>query len=117
MSQAFLAFRKKVYGDHPFAHNPLGSPETVKAMDQAALLAAHAKLKGPGGAVLTVVGDVDPQAVISQVKRLFGPAAGQVAMPNMTPARSAQPAPGHRDHRPQGQAGADRAGLSRALGP
>jgi zinc protease len=54
------------------------------------LLAAHAKVKGPGGLVLSVVGDVDPSQVRAQVMKLFGAAKGKVQAPKLA---NVKPAP------------------------
>ncbi len=80
-SRAFKQFRRLLYGDHPYGHDPLGSPQTLAGMDQKTLLAVHQRLRGPGGLVLCVVGDVDPEAVRAELERLLGGLQGQVAQP------------------------------------
>ncbi len=79
VSRAFLAFRGIVYGKHPFDHNPLGSPETLKKLGAAELKQAHSRVRGPGGTVLAVVGDVSPELVKKTVMRLWKGQSGQVA--------------------------------------
>jgi zinc protease len=78
VSRTFLAFRPLFYGDHPYGHNPLGSPQKVASFTREDLLAAHRRVMGPGGAVLTVVGDINPEEVKLQVERLFGAHKGKV---------------------------------------
>jgi zinc protease len=90
VSRAFIAFRKLLYGDHPYAHNPLGRPETVRGFTREDLLAAHARVEGPAGAVLTVVGDVDPAEVHQAVAGLLGGKQGRVEAPQV--AEVARPA-------------------------
>jgi zinc protease len=92
VSRAFIAFRRLLYGKHPYAHNPLGTTKSLAKLGRADLLAAHAKVKGPGGLVLCVVGDVDPGQVRAKVLKLFGAVKGRVQTPavaNVKPA--AQP--------------------------
>ena len=112
VSRAFLAIRPLLYGKYPYAYNPLGSAEVLAKLGQKDLLAAHQRVKGPKGAVLTVVGDMDVDEVKQEVERLFAKAQGAV-----TPAGYGQ---GHAHCLSQtgqaggqeGQAGADRSGLS-----
>lgn len=78
VSRAFLALRSLLYGNHPYAFNPLGSVEVLARLGQKDLLAAHKRVKGPKGAVLTVVGDVETDEVKKEVERLFGKAKGAV---------------------------------------
>ncbi len=89
VGRAFVAFRKLLYGDHPYGHNPLGTPQSLARLKRADLVAAHAKVKGPGGVVLTVVGDVEPDQVRQEVKRLFGAVKGKVQVPAVADARPA----------------------------
>jgi zinc protease len=78
VSRAFIAFRRLLYGDHPYAHNPLGTAGSLAKLGRDDLLAAHVKVKGPGGLVLSVVGDVEPGQVRAKVLELFGAAQGKV---------------------------------------
>jgi zinc protease len=70
--RTFLAFRKLFYGDHPYGLNSLGTPETLAGFTGDDLKKAHASVKGLDGAVLTVVGDVEPDEVLAKVRRLLG---------------------------------------------
>ncbi len=91
VARAFIAFRRLLYGEHPYAHNPLGTAESLAKLARGDLLAAHAKVKGPGGLVLSVVGDVEPDQVKAEVLKLFGKLKGQVQVPavaNVKPAAS-----------------------------
>ncbi|MEW5911782.1 MAG: pitrilysin family protein [Thermodesulfobacteriota bacterium] len=84
-SRAFKKFRALLYPGHPFGRDPLGTPQTLAKLGRRQLLAASARMRGPGGVVLTVVGDVDPAAVIEQVGRLFGPLQGRAAAVKVPP--------------------------------
>ena len=81
VARAFNAFRPLLYGDHPYAMNPLGSTESLARLDRQALVAAHQAMRGPGGVVLTIVGDVDPEQTLAAVRELFGAAQGQARTP------------------------------------
>lgn len=89
VSRAFIAFRRLLYGKHPYAHNPLGTAESLAKLGRNDLLAAHAKVKGPGGLVLSVVGDVEPGQVRAQVIKLFVAAKGKVQAPKVANVRPA----------------------------
>ncbi|GAA1886296.1 M16 family metallopeptidase [Lapillicoccus jejuensis] len=59
--------------DHPYHHPTIGSMEDL---DAASLDDVHAFFRtwyGPGNTVLTVVGDVQPEAAFAAVERYFGP--------------------------------------------
>lgn len=92
VARAFKRFRRLVYGEHPFGHDSLGSPATLAKMGPAQLRAAMERLRGPGGCVLAVVGDVDPAELTAEVKRLLGGLKGQAAAVKVAPlAPPAQP--------------------------
>lgn len=86
-ARAFKQLRRLLYGDHPYGLDPLGTPESLASLDRQALLAAQARLRGPQGLVLSVVGDVDPQAVRQEVERLFAGQTGRVEAPTPPPLR------------------------------
>lgn len=81
VARAFIAFRGLLYGKHPYAHNPLGTEKSLAKLSRDDLLAAHAEVKGPGGLVLSVVGDVEPAQVKAEVLELFGKLKGKVQVP------------------------------------
>jgi zinc protease len=68
---ARVALLKKVYGTHPYAvQTP--TPEDVKEVTPVQLLALHAERMHPDGAVLVLVGDIDPAAAIDEVESALG---------------------------------------------
>jgi zinc protease len=79
--RAFLRFSQAIYANHPFGLNYLGTPESLAGLGRDQLLAAHQRVKGPGGCVLAVVGDVDPEQVEQLVQRYLGKAKGQAETP------------------------------------
>jgi len=76
------------WGDHPLARPILGYPETVDALDSAALRALHRQGYTPANIVVTVAGAVDDEAVAELAVRAFreAPAAGERALPGEPPA-------------------------------
>jgi predicted Zn-dependent peptidase len=64
---ARVALLKRVYGEHPYAvQTP--TPEDVKEVTPLQLLALHAERVHPDGAILVLVGDIDPGAAIDEVE-------------------------------------------------
>ncbi|MFZ5585329.1 MAG: M16 family metallopeptidase [Thermodesulfobacteriota bacterium] len=84
-ARAFKALRRLLYGDHPYAQDPLGAAESLAGLGRDQLLAAHQAMRGPQGVVLSVVGDVEPQAVAEEVERLLGGLSGRARQPDPTP--------------------------------
>jgi zinc protease len=60
------------YGSHRFGLPVTGTPETVAQLDADAARALHGRLFVPGGTILSVTGDVDPDAVLSELSERFG---------------------------------------------
>ncbi len=67
------AFRREYFGDHPWSTVPLGRREVVEALTADGLREYHRAHMGASQAVLSVVGDVDPQAVYEAAQKMFGP--------------------------------------------
>ena len=61
---------KLLYGDHPYG--AYATPESVQAIGREDLVAFHGAQFAPANATLAVVGDVDAEAVLRQVKEFFG---------------------------------------------
>ena len=72
-----------IYGNHPYAWDPVGLPASLERMDREALLAQYRRHYVPGGMVLAVSGKVKASDVVAQAERLFGAVpAGTVPAPN-----------------------------------
>lgn len=76
--RAFDAFRPLLYGEHPYSMNSLGTMQSLAALNRQSLIKTHERLKGPGGLVLTIVGDVDQAKAMALVKQLWGGHSGKV---------------------------------------
>ncbi len=62
----------RLFGDHPYAWNPLGSRESVERLTRDALLAYYREHYVPGDMVLAVSGRVKTAPVLAEAEKLFG---------------------------------------------
>ncbi|MEW6720312.1 MAG: pitrilysin family protein, partial [Thermodesulfobacteriota bacterium] len=69
---AFLLFMATHYGPHPYARNPLGTEETVRAMTPGDLKAYYERWADPRNMVIAVSGDVGTEEALSAVRKAFG---------------------------------------------
>jgi predicted Zn-dependent peptidase len=119
-SRAFDEFYAALYGTHPYALPSLGTADSLKRIDHAAIVSAYRANYRPERMTLAISGQVNPAEVVAEVRRLFGgmpsgPAAADPAIPAPTasskrvvieqPAQQAQiltgglaPALDHPDH-------------------
>ncbi|MGH3646497.1 MAG: M16 family metallopeptidase [Micromonosporaceae bacterium] len=67
---ARVALLKRLYGRHPYAVQT-AEPERVLAVRSAGLRALHAERIRPDGAILTLVGDLDPARALDEAERLL----------------------------------------------
>jgi zinc protease len=56
---ASVTFYRALYGEHPYAHDPLGDPGAVEALTREDVIAFHSKFYVVRNAVIAIVGDVD----------------------------------------------------------
>ncbi|MFC7527824.1 M16 family metallopeptidase [Actinoplanes sp. GCM10030250] len=68
---ARVALLKRIYDTHPYAVQTPG-PEDVRAVGNAALRDLHAARLRPQGAVLVLVGDIDPDLAIDTTEKILG---------------------------------------------
>jgi zinc protease len=82
-ARAFDEFYATVYGAHPYGRVVLGTPETLRAIDHAALVAHYRRFYRPERIVLAVSGEVKADEVLAEARRLFGglPRGGSVVPP------------------------------------
>ncbi len=69
---AIREFNRLLFSPHPYGMNPLGTVETVKALTAADLQKVYKEYAVPERGVLSIVGDVNTDEVISEIKTLFG---------------------------------------------
>jgi zinc protease len=65
------ALQRRRYGDHPFAHEMPEAADVAK-VEPERVRALHAAAVVPRGAVLVLVGDVDPDRALDQLRAAFG---------------------------------------------
>jgi len=70
-SMAGDAFMKALYGEHPYARKVRGTVAGVEAIRRQDLVRFHQKGFDPAGITVVVVGDVEEDAAIAAVSRLF----------------------------------------------
>ncbi|MEV6298289.1 pitrilysin family protein [Actinoplanes sp. NPDC051861] len=68
---ARVALQKRIYGTHPYAvQTP--EPEEVRGVENAALRDLHDARLRPQGAILVLVGDIDPDQAIDTAEKTLG---------------------------------------------
>jgi zinc protease len=63
--------KKLIYRNHPYAMRVLGTPDTVMSFTRDDIKTFYDRYFSPSGAVLTIVGDVDPDEVIEDLESRF----------------------------------------------
>jgi zinc protease len=69
---AALAFREKLYQDHPYGQSIDGYHESVNSLNREHLLSFHTAHYGPRAMILTVVGGIEPEEVLTKIQSTFG---------------------------------------------
>lgn len=69
---ASMTFDQIVYQNHPYSRPEDGYPETVQNIAREDLASFHMKHYGPRGMVIAIVGAIDPQKTVSQVRGVLG---------------------------------------------
>jgi zinc protease len=77
---AFRTFSEALYGDHPYARDALGTPDSIGALTRTELAAFYRARYPVAAMTLSIVGDVEPDEVIAAVKARFANAP-KVARP------------------------------------
>ncbi len=68
---ASKAFRKAVYGDHPYGRPVEGTEDSLDAITRQDILDFHKEFYVPNNAILSVVGDITKEEVRSLLERYF----------------------------------------------
>jgi predicted Zn-dependent peptidase len=91
----------RIFGQNPYAWDPIGRRESLERLDRATLLAHYKRHYVPGGLVLAVSGRVKTAEVVAQAQRLFGqmpvgpvPVAAPPPPPAPAPWRETRVVPG-----------------------
>lgn len=68
---AFRTFSEALYGEHPYARDPLGTPSSVSDLSRAKLMQFYRERYPISTMTLAVVGDVEIDEVVAAVKARF----------------------------------------------
>ncbi len=71
-ARAFDHLYLALYGDHPYARPVLGTPASLRRIDQAALVAWYRRFYRPELMTLAVSGQIHAGEVVAEARRLFG---------------------------------------------
>ncbi len=86
------AFYRAVYGDHPYAYNPDGNPDSVAALRVKDLKAFYRRYYVAANATLVMVGDIDRKRAESMAEEISGalPSGDKApALPQVAPLKQA----------------------------
>ena len=78
--------RRAIYGDHPYGLSADGLEEAVTALTREQIVQRHRELVRGGGALIVVVGDVDPDAVVKLLESKLAALPADSAPPAAAPA-------------------------------
>lgn len=68
---AELAFDRELFGDHPYARDDAGTPESIQSISREDMLKFHQQHFSPEGMVLCIVGGIDPAEAAKMVRKAF----------------------------------------------
>jgi zinc protease len=91
-ARAFDEFYARVYGGHPYGLPSVGTPESLRRIDHAAIVKWYRAFYRPERMTLVVSGQVSSAEVVAEARRLFGGMPGAAPPPDPTlptPPRSA----------------------------
>ncbi len=90
VSLAFRHVRRLSYGERSYGHVSGGTEQTVRGLTRADLVAQHARLAVGRNMVLSIAGDMEPEAVLARVAELFATLPeGQPVEREVTPPHAA----------------------------
>ncbi len=68
---AEITFDKALFGDHPYARDDDGTPESIQSITRQDMQRFHQKYFGPEGMVLCIVGGIDSTEAVAKVRDAF----------------------------------------------
>ncbi|MFB9235290.1 M16 family metallopeptidase [Plantactinospora siamensis] len=87
---ARVALLKRMYGDHPYAVQTPDASD-VKVVEPADLRGLHVDRVQPGGAILVLVGDVEPERALDAAERALGGWSGAAQPVELPPTPPLEP--------------------------
>lgn len=82
---ATRVFREAIYGEHPYGHNPLGTRESLAAIDRTAVRDFHDEYYVAANASLAIVGDIDTERAKTLARTLIGGLPAGTSAPALPP--------------------------------
>ncbi len=79
--QAWTAFRKALFGDHPYALDADGDEKGISAITASDLRNLHKRLFARDNLIITAAGDISPEELARLVDSVFGNLPEKAAMP------------------------------------
>ena len=71
-SVAIREFRRELFRPHPYSMNPIGAEAPVREMATGKLASAYKEFARPDQAIISVVGDINPDEVIKKLETYLG---------------------------------------------
>ncbi|KHE93246.1 MAG: insulinase family protein [Candidatus Scalindua rubra] len=65
-------FSEMLYGEHPYAHPPIGTMKGLKAISRDKIIRFHKTHYLPNNSILTVVGDINYEKTLAEIRETFG---------------------------------------------
>jgi zinc protease len=105
---ASMVFDQILFKGHPYSRPEDGYPETIRNIQRSDLVKFHREHYGPRGMVIAIVGAVEPENAVSQVKRALGgwQVKGQKEPPQLPPLKTLKRTVS-KHHRIQGKSQSD----------
>jgi zinc protease len=91
-AKAYEIFLRDMFRGHPYRFPTIGIAETIEKFDKESLLAYYGTYAHPSNAVLSVVGDVEPNQIVETLSLQFGAWTGPA---RVTLPERASPSPPH----------------------
>jgi predicted Zn-dependent peptidase len=95
-SRAFDEFYAALYASHPYALPTIGTPESLRRIDHAAIVEHYRASYRPDRLVIAISGDVPAADVVEEVRRLFGSLAPTSRPEPLPPIPAPVSSPGRR---------------------
>ncbi len=70
----------RAFGSHPYGRPIIGTPDEIRSFSLEKLQKYYRNFYNPANAVISVVGDIDFEAVFARIGELFGKSAGHQAL-------------------------------------
>jgi zinc protease len=79
-SVAIREFRRELFKPHPYSLNPLGTEASIKGITSGSLISAYTDFARPDHAIISIVGDVNPDEVTKKLEAYLGTWSAQKAL-------------------------------------